>query len=776
MESEKQVNSGYYNKSDYIWITVASIFLIVLIIIGLTRESVQEPYNQGINIIPKPNSIIMGEGVFEINRKTVFVVAESLQTVKTIVNLKNKIKTATGLNLKTVTVKPKSNFIEIFLDHADTNGTEGYTLVVKPNFVKVSSSALAGIHNGLQSLLHLLPAEIECLRKKATVDWLIPSVTINDSPRFRWRGMHLDVCRHFLPVEEIKKHIDMISRYKLNTLHLHLTDDQAWRIEIKKYPLLTQIGSKRIEGEGFEHSGYYTQEQIKDIVQYAADRFVNIVPEIEMPGHALAALSGYPNLSCTGGPFTPRIIWGVEEDVFCAGKEETFQFLEDVINEVVTLFPYEYFHIGGDECPKDRWKECELCQERIKNENLKDEHELQSYFVKRIEKVLLSHNKKMVGWDEILEGGLASSATVMSWRGEQGGIEAANMGHDVVMTPGSHCYLDHYQGSPKVEPVAIGGMTTLEKVYSYEPIPDKINPENTHHILGAQGNNWSEYLYKPERVDYIVYPRIFALAEVNWTTPELKDFNYFLMRLDNHHVRMDLKKINYHIPLPEGPANVEAFVDSIIIAFTTSRDIDIVYTTDESEPHHKSERYERPLVFKESAILKVATVLKTGKTSPVRTINIIKQEYAPSVKSEEITNGIKVSLTNGIFRKVSDIDKVKEWADTTIENMNRFHRLFNIKKPSAAIATGFIKIPENGVYRFSTNADHFYINDNLLINNEGEVKKYSRNDATIALEAGLHRVKFIVINGITGGWPQAWNGRWLDISTDGKNFTAAEFY
>jgi len=248
------------------------------------------------------------------------------------------------------------------------------------------------------------------------------------------------------------------------------------------------------------------------------------------------------------------------------------------------------------------------------------------------------------------------------------------------------------------------------------------------------------------------------------------------MRLDNHHVRMDLRKINYHIPLPEGPANIEAFVDSTIIAFTTTREIDIVYTTDESEPHYKSERYIRPLVFKESTILKVATVLKTGKTSPVRTINIVKQEYAPSVKSEGVANGVKVSLTNGIFRKVSDIDKAKEWADTTIENMNRFHQLFDIKKPSAAIATGFIKIPENGVYRFSTNADHFYINGNLLINNEGEVQKYSRNDATIALEAGLHRVKFIIINSITGGWPQAWNGRWLDISTDGKNFTAAEFY
>jgi hexosaminidase len=778
MENKLFSTKSYFNSlADHVWLYFAALCLIILTILALCFKTEPKFYNQGINIIPKPNQMVCGNDFYEINRRIVLVVSDSLRNDKSISYFRAKIKNSTGLNLKMVSQKPPANYIEFVLNQKEDYGSEGYLLTVKPSSVRLSANTSRGLFYGMQSLLQLMPAEIESPRKTTSAEWLIPCVEIRDSPRFRWRGMHLDVCRHFVPVENIKKHLDMMAMYKLNTFHWHLTEDQAWRIEIKKHPRLTEIGSKRVEGEGFEYGGYYSQEQIRDLVQYATDRHINIVPEIEMPGHALAALSAYPQLSCTGGPFSPRIVWGVEEDVFCAGKEETFRFLEDIISEVADLFPYEYIHIGGDECPKERWKECPRCQQRMKDEKLTNEHELQSYFIKRIEKTVLFHNRKMIGWDEILEGGLAPSATVMSWRGEQGGIEAASMGHDVVMTPGSHCYLDHYQGSSKVEPVAIGGYTLLEKVYSYEPIPAKLNPDKAHHVLGTQGNVWTEYMYTPELVEYFVYPRILALAEVCWTKPELKDFGSFLSRLDNHHVRMDLKGINYHIPLPEGPANREVFVDSSVISFQTTREMTMVYTTDGTLPHSKSKQYKHPLVFKSNTELKVATLLKTGKTDPIRTIILEKQPFLVAEKPENAHKGLKVQLTRGVFRKVAELDTVSKWHDTLqLADMKTFHQHIDYKNPSAAVITGYISVPKNRVYRFSTNADNFFIHNRLLINNEKEVKKHSRKDATVALEAGIHPVKFVVLNTVTGGWPQSWNGKWLQVSTNGKDFTDAVFY
>ncbi len=766
----------FFRRSDRVWFVVVAVILFVLAVASFYTKNEIKVYNTGLNIIPNPNSIVQGEGYFELNRRTTLVVHDSLLNRSTMRFFRQTIKHSTGLNPKAISVKPPANYILFQIDSSFNYGKEGYALAVRPSSVKINAGTIRGLYYGIQSLLQLLPAEVVSERKNTTVDWLIPCVEIQDSPRFVWRGMHLDVCRHFLPVESIKKHLDMMAMYKLNTFHWHLTEDQAWRIEIKKYPLLTEVGSRRIEGEGIEHSGFYTQQQIREIVEYAAERHINIVPEIEMPGHALAALSGYPEYSCTGGPFSPRIVWGVEEDVFCAGKEETFRFIEDVISEVVALFPYEYFHIGGDECPKDRWKMCPLCQKRMTDEKLKNEHELQSYFVKRVEKILLAHNRKMIGWDEILEGGIAPSATIMSWRGEQGGIEAASMGHDAVMTPGSHCYLDHYQGSPKVEPVAIGGYTLLEKVYGYEPVPASLSPDKAHHILGTQGNVWAEYMYSPTMNEYFIYPRILALAEVGWTKPERKNFTSFLSRLDNHHVRMDLLGINYHIPLPEGPSNFEAFVDSAVIAFSTTRQIDIVYTTNGTMPHSKSLKYSKPLIFKKNTVLNVATLLKTGKMSRVRTITIEKQDYREGLKELNPQKGISVTIARGTFLKIKDLDTVQTWADTIFLNdINELHKLFDYKQPSAAFVTGYIQVPENHVYRFSTNADRFYIHDRLLISNEKEVKKHSRNDATIALGAGIHPVKFIILNNIVGGWPQAWNGKWLQISKNGSEFSDAEF-
>jgi len=369
--------------------------------------------------------------------------------------------------------------------------------------------------------------------------------------------MHLDVCRHFFTVDEVKRYLDIMAMHKFNTFHWHLTDDQGWRIEIKKYPKLTTVGSRRSETlighsgrppfkyDGQPYGGFYSQDDIREIVRYASERFIRVIPEIEMPGHAVAAISSYPVLSCTGKQIEVETRWGVFDDVFCAGKDTVFAFLEDVLDEVMDMFPSEYIHVGGDECPKTRWQHCPLCQQRIREEGLKDEHELQSWFITRMEKYINAHGKKLIGWDEILEGGLAPEATVMSWRGVTGGIAAAKMDHDVIMTPFTYVYLDYYQSEPQGEPLAIGGYLPLEKVYSYEPLPQELDTEEQKHILGLQGNLWTEYISTAEYLEYMAFPRAFAIAETGWTPVMKKDFEEFLARFSVLTERYDLMNLNY---------------------------------------------------------------------------------------------------------------------------------------------------------------------------------------------------------------------------------------
>ena len=391
----------------------------------------------------------------------------------------------------------------------------------------------------------------------------IPCMEITDSPKFQWRGMHLDVSRHFFPKEFIKKYIDYLAMYKMNTFHWHLTDDQGWRIEIKKYPKLTEVGAWRARSmigrykdhqyEEKKYGGFYTQEDIKEIVKYASERHITIVPEIEMPGHASAAIAAYPELGCTGQQIKVAEKWGVFDDIFCP-KEETFTFLENVLTEVMQLFPSKIIHIGGDEAPKTQWKTNEIAQALIKKEGLKDEHELQSYFIQRIEKFLNKHGREIIGWDEILEGGLAPNARVMSWRGEDGGIAASNLSHEVVMTPGGYCYFDHYQGNPDSEPIAFGGYTSTEKVYSYHVIPEKLTEDKKKFVLGSQGNVWTEYITTPEQVEYMVFPRITALSEVLWGTST--DFSNFKIRVQNHYSIWEKLKINFNKESINQPLNL----------------------------------------------------------------------------------------------------------------------------------------------------------------------------------------------------------------------------
>lgn len=437
--------------------------------------------------------------------------------------------------------------VELHLIRPDTlPPMEWYSLLVAPDHIALTAVTEEGLFRGSRTLVQLLEAG------KATVS--VPCLRITDQPRLAWRGMHLDVARHFFPVPFVEKYIDLLARYKMNSFHWHLTDDQGWRIEIKKHPKLTEIGGwrkgsqvgpyARREYDSTRYGGFYTLDEIRDVVAYAAARHINVVPEIEMPGHAIAALAAYPGLGCTGGSYEVQRGWGVFDDVFCAGNDSTFQVLEDVLSEVMELFTSPYIHIGGDECPKERWKTCPKCQARMKAEGLRDEHELQSYFIQRIEKFVNSKGRKIIGWDEILEGGLAPNAAVMSWRGTEGGVAAAKSGHYAVMTPGDYCYFDHYQGDPANEPLAIGGYTTLRKVYSYEPVPAELNAEEAKYILGAQGNVWTEYILTPEQVEYMAVPRMLALAEVLWSPKEKRDDGDFTQRLEKEIPRLEAMGVN----------------------------------------------------------------------------------------------------------------------------------------------------------------------------------------------------------------------------------------
>lgn len=440
----------------------------------------------------------------------------------------------------------------------EIDNPEGYRLYIGRRGIQLSGGSPQGVFYGIQSLRQMLPPGIEDPQLAGThLPITLPRLMIEDYPAFPYRGMHLDVARHFFPVDFIKKYIDLMALHKMNNFHWHLTEDQGWRLEIEKYPLLTEVGAWRSETlighggrppfafDGIPYGGYYTREDVREVLAYAAERFVNVIPEIEMPGHATAALAAYPHLGCTGGPYEVITRWGVFPDVFCAGNDGVFYFLEDVLTEVADLFPSSFIHIGGDECPKDRWSECPKCQARIEAEGLADEYELQSWFIHRIEEFLLTLDRHIIGWDEILEGGLAPNATVMSWRGTEGGIEAARMGQNAIMTPVSHCYFDYYQADPETQPLAIGGFTTLEKVYSYHPVPDELTREEARHILGAQGNVWTEYMKTSEHVEYMAYPRAIALAEVVWSPASTRDYGDFLNRLRRHSLRLDALNVNY---------------------------------------------------------------------------------------------------------------------------------------------------------------------------------------------------------------------------------------
>ena len=518
-------------------------------------------YAQSANyaIMPKPAKLVEQKGAFTLTNATAIVLEKDNADLRRLATmLADRMGTATGNRPAIRVGKAGGQSIYFAMDKTGKMGKEAYGLTVTPRQITITASQPNGAFYGMQSLLQLMPTEIYGSTKAANVSWSVPACTVADEPRFGYRGLMLDVARHFMPVSFVKKFIDLLALHKQNTFHWHLTDDQGWRIEIKKYPALTQIGSQRKQTmagrygdnkyDNQPYGGFYTQDEVRDVVKYAQDRFVTVIPEIEMPGHARSILAAYPELGASADKIVPVATkWGVFDQVLFP-REETFTFLENVLTEVMGLFPGQYIHVGGDECPKTEWEHSRFCQELMKKNSLKDEHELQSYFIQRMDKFITSKGRKMIGWDEILEGGLSPNATVMSWRGTEGGIAAAKQGHDAIMSPTTYAYIDYYQVDTNTQPtvpIAIGGFLPLEKVYSYEPVPDTLSTDVTKHIIGVQGNLWTEYIKSPEYAEYMVWPRATAIAEIGWS-PKGKDIADFSNRLAVQKKRLDQLNINYY--------------------------------------------------------------------------------------------------------------------------------------------------------------------------------------------------------------------------------------
>lgn len=704
--------------------------ILFLLFIGLIERVLllaNFTHHREINIIPRPLFLEVSKGYLNLTAKSALIINQKQEEILALAaELQRKLQKATGWpwEIKEIDqVKSLHGHIYLrILPQRNDLGPEGYELTVKRSHLLIDASNPAGLFYGIQTLSQLLPP-LESLEESRLSTDQPPSpqpllslrlLHVIDKPRFRWRGIHLDCSRHFFPKEWIMKLMDVASSYKLNIFHWHLTDDQGWRIEIKRYPRLTEVGAWRRETmeDGQPYGGFYTQEDIKEVVAYARSRYITVVPEIEMPGHCQAALAAYPELSCSGGPFKVATEWGIMNDVFCAGSEETFIFLQNVLTEVIDLFPGEYIHIGGDEVPKIRWRNCFRCQTRIKTEGLKDESELQSYFIKRIEAFLHSRGKRLIGWDEILEGGLAPHATVMSWRGMAGGIAAARAGHDVIMSPTSHCYFDYYQGLID-EPKAIGGYLPLEKVYSFEPVPAELTPQEARHILGAQANLWTEYIKTAEHAEYMLFPRLLALAEVVWS-PKQRDWPDFQRRLYHHFDRLAARKINFRVPPPEGIGGRKRIFTREILNLTSPLpSAKIVFTLDGTFPKKDSPILVSPLEIIDNTIFRAATLLPNGRMSHPVSMYFYK--------IDESINGLNYDYYEGKWEKLPDLDKERPLSsdityDLTLDGLKTAADYFALR------FQGKLLIEAEGEYTFYTRSDdglRLKIDDQIVAENLG---------------------------------------------------------
>lgn len=634
-----------------------------LLALAAACSSVQQSADY--RVVPLPNEITPMEGkAFTLDNRVKILYPEGDADMQRNAGfLAGYVLESTGKTLAVEAGATGSHAIVLRLG-LQTENPEAYLLEVNEDQVTITGSSAAGVFYGIQTLRKSLP-----VAKDAQV--VLPPVRVNDAPRFAYRGMMLDVCRHFFSLDSVKRYIDMLALHNINRFHWHLTDDQGWRIEIKKYPQLTQIGSQRKETvigrnsgkyDGIPYGGYYTQEEAREIVAYAKDRYITVIPEFEMPGHMQGVLAAFPELGCTGGPYDVWTQWGVSEDVICAGNDKSLELIKDVLAELIEIFPSEYIHVGGDECPKTRWEKCPKCQAKIRQLGLKDDKEhtaeqrLQSYIITEAEKFLNAHGRKIIGWDEILEGGVAPNATVMAWRGAGEGVKAAKMRHDVIMVPTTYFYFDYYQTNIlDEEPLAIGGYVPIEKVYSFEPYQKELTAEENKHIIGLQANLWTEYITSFRHVEYMVLPRMAALSEIQWTQPQFKDYRDFLERMPKMFDIYDIYGYNYARHLFDVKANFlpDTVAGTLTVTLSTLDGANIHYTLDGTKPSANSPKYTGPLTLKENCTFKAAAIRPAG-SSRVYTaeINLNKASLKPiallqPLKAPYIFNGA-LNLVDGL--------------------------------------------------------------------------------------------------------------------------------
>ena len=655
---------------------VKKLFLLLCVFTAAVNLFVNaQDTNPYLGIIPAPVSVKKNPGEFLLSQKTI-VLADSV-TNKAVLFLTDYLQNKAMLHvqLKQNTGSSNQSLIVLTSAGADDLPVDGYRLTITPDRILIAGKG-AGLFYGVQTLIQLMPLDRQATAK-------LPCVQIEDYPRFGYRGFMLDVCRHFFSVEFVKKYIDLMAAYKLNNFHWHLTDDQGWRIEIKKYPRLTQIGSQRAQTvignyhdrtpqqfDNTPYGGYYTQDQIRDVVKYAAERYINIVPEIEMPGHSEAALAAYPELSCDPSfPYKVAETWGVFHDIYCP-SDKTFIFLQDVLTEVMDLFPSKYIHIGGDEAPKDVWRKSEFCQKLIADLGLKDdktstkEDKLQSYFIQRIEKFVNSKGRSIIGWDEILEGGLSANATVMSWRGEQGGIAAAQQNHNVIMTPGSGgLYIDQQQSKQNLEPLSIGGFDPLNKIYSYNPVPDVLTPDQQKFIIGVQANLWTEYIATENKADYMILPRLFALSEVAWSRLANKNFTDFAnTRLPSQLAKLEESNFDYRVPTAIGIKDTIVFGTQLNVNLKPSvTAAKVYYTIDNYDPRETDLEYMNPMTYivppDQYRDLKTIVITHSGKRSIITHETMYNKMPLPATNftGTGTGRGMKYQLVTGEFTNISQM-------------------------------------------------------------------------------------------------------------------------
>ncbi len=688
--------------------SVGLFFVLTFVLVSCNEIASDLPHE--VSIIPKPTSIEVQKGTFTINEKTTFYTDSLFKTSSGF--LRKYLRNGAGLALEN---ESEENAQIVFTLNMELP-QEGYELDISEEKITINASEDIGAFYAVQTLRQLMDPQLEITNSAWNKNIKVPTLKIADAPAFKYRGMHLDVGRHFFPKEFIKEYIDHLAMLKMNYFHWHLTEDQGWRIEIKQFPRLTEHAAFRNETlighyndtpqkfDGQRYGGFYTQEEIREIVAYAKELNITIIPEIEMPGHAQAAVSAYPELGCTGEPVEVATKWGVFENIYCP-NQKTFAFLKGVLDEVCELFPGEYIHIGGDEAPKAQWKNCSHCQKLIAEHNLGDENGLQSWFIREIETYLNSKGKKIIGWDEILEGGLAPNATVMSWRGTQGAIEAAKEGHDVILTPTSHCYFDYYQSEEEGEPLAIGGYLPLKKVYSFNPIPAELTTEETKFVLGAQGNVWTEYMKTTDQVEYMLFPRILAMSEVVWSGPTenmSEDYPNFLERVESLMKRLKVKNINTanHLYLVE--AKIFKRKDSVFVALENATPNTEIYYDLNSTGFVK---YEQPFPIMENAVLR-SEVTRNG--GPIPTYGVTRTDtllYHKGVRSSVDLNktphpsysaGGKDALINGIRgsdKKYGDSEWLGFWGEDLHIQLN-----FLENTKINTLATRFYHAPGQWIY------------------------------------------------------------------------------